>query len=117
MTIPYEQPSIITMVGGIDLNGREGAVIEFGFEDGNGDPVDLTGYLLYFEVEGVLRSLMTTGTTAYFQNITISQADTVALYEAGAREGVGLPFVVRYESIVPPQVLWEGTITVHGYIA
>lgn len=112
--MPYEMPAVINTVGGIDLHGREGVTLEWGFSTN----VDLSGLDLVFEVDTPtpIRIPLTPGATVYRKNFTVSQADVVQIWTAGVPYGAGFKFVVRAENISPPQVYWEGIITIHGYV-
>lgn len=114
--MPYEAPPVINVVGGIDLNGREGVLIEFGYQDANAADIDVSGLALYFEVDGVLRQALTAGNTVFRRLITITQEDVVEIYNAGTPHGASRAFVVRNETAVPPQVLWDGLITIRGFV-
>jgi hypothetical protein len=118
--MPYEQPNPISPVGGIDLHGREGIIIEFGYrEDGETSDRNISGADLYFEVEGVLRKALDPGDNNTRRNVGITQADVDEIWAAGTINNAGeryLPFVVRWETIDPPQVVWEGLVTLRGYI-
>lgn len=111
----YEQSSPVGLTGNITLHGREGVVLEFGYQDNTGAEVDISAKSLYFEVKGVLRTALTAGASNYRKNITITEAHTVAIHAAGAKNGRTLPFVVRNESANPIPVLWQGTITIVGF--
>lgn len=111
----YEQPPPVSMIGHITLHGREGIVLEFAVQNAAGDFIDISTDELWFEVKDVLRTELTAGATNYRRHITITQAHTVAINAAGARNGQSLPFVVRDETADPPDVLWQGNITTVGF--
>lgn len=108
--MPYQMPAVINTVGGIDLHGREGVLLTFKV-----GTLDLSPLDLWFEVDGVLRKQLTPGTAATEKIITISQEDVVAIWEAGVPNGAGVLFAVRAYNLSPPQVFWEGLITIRGY--
>lgn len=111
-----EQPPIIEPVtGNIRINGREGLTIEFGLRDSTGADVNISSADLWFEVKGAVRSALAPGANNFRRNIIISQTDTETISAMGARCGVYLPFDVRLEGVVPPQVYWEGGVTVTGF--
>ncbi len=111
----YEQPAPVSEIGNITLHGREGIVIEFGYQDNTGADVNISATSLYFEVKGVLRTALTAGATNYRKNLTITEAHTAAIYAAGGKNGRTLPFALRNESADPIPVLWQGNITVTGF--
>ena len=115
--MPYEQPAIVSIVAGINLHGREGVILEFGFrEDGVDRPIATAD--LWFEVQGIIRKQLDPGANNLRRNIVITQDETDQIYAAGTIGACGeryLPFCVRWETISPPQVVWEGLVTVRGY--
>lgn len=112
--MPYEQPAVISCVGGIDLHGREGMTLEWGFTP----DVDISGINLVFEVDTPTRIEipLVAGASIYRKNFTITQTNVEAIWFAGSPYGASFKFVVRAPDLTPPQVYWEGLITIHGYV-
>jgi len=118
--MPYEQPNPINNVGGIDLHGREGIVIDFGYrEEGETTDRNISEADLFFEVAGIIRKPLDPGDNSTRREVVITQDETDEIWAAGTINNAGeryLPFVVRWETIDPPQVVWEGLVTIRGYI-
>jgi len=104
--VPYEMPAIINAVGGIDLHGREGVTLQFRFGTS-----DLSVLTLWFEVDRILRKELTAGADAFEKIITLTQDDVTAIWTAGK----SARFAVRAYNLTPPQVLWEGRVTIRAY--
>lgn len=116
----YEMPAPVTCDGDIQINGREGLVISFRWRDADGEYIDLSARTLVFEVkrpgEEPLRIPLTPGEDEFQKFIIITQEDTDAIYAAGRPNGAPVMFVVRLESVSPPDVPWAGVVTILGYV-
>lgn len=106
------QPELIDDDGNIRLHRREGSRFEIAFELPDGTPRDVSAALLFFEVKNEFRKPLESGTAIDNRTLIITREETAQL----STSTKGNPFVLIDETNVPPDVVWEGSIFVRGFV-
>lgn len=90
------------------LHAREGGIAVFDFEDDDGNPRDMTGASIFFEVEGFRKALDAGETSS--QMLLIIDRGELNDFINKKRE-----YVVLDETGVVPHVIVEGNLIVNGW--
>jgi hypothetical protein len=104
-----QRPTVDPQTGDIQLHGRQGFSLPVNFVGANGDPRDMTGLSIYFEVEGKLRLALAAGATVDERVITLSREDVGTLFEGA------FDFAIVDESGALPDTPWKGRISAYGF--
>lgn len=106
-----ETPLVDPRTGNIAVHGRAGFLIDYQVQNpATGQPIDISGYALFFEISPTLRQALAAGPDIYTRTIIVepSAVDALILRTPYA-------FAVRDETFDPPDVPWSGAITVYGF--
>lgn len=105
-----QRPTVDPQTGDIELHGRQGFSLPVNFVDQTtGDPRNVTGLPIFFEVEGKLRLALAAGATADERVIVLSRGEVGALFEGT------YDFAIVDESGAVPDTPWTGRISTYGF--
>jgi hypothetical protein len=108
-TIP-QIPTVDPQTGDIQLHGRQGVYLPLSFADAStGDPRDVTGLPIFFEVDGAFRVELEAGETFDERVVVLSQEQVGEIF-GGAHK-----FALVDESASVPDTPWAGWISTYGY--
>lgn len=103
------QTPLVDQQGNIAIHGRSGASMTLKFQLADGQPRNVSGASIFFEVHNVLRVALGAGQTNDERTLILSRAQVALLS--------GAPRIFDFvdESGTVPEVFWSGNVRVFGF--
>jgi hypothetical protein len=116
---PYTiyQPAWIDGCGNLHFNGRTAATLAIAFQDGAGNPLDVSQSILEFEVQDTFQTLLTPIVGFPDRQLLVLTQSEVALVDISGNPKIGPYFVLRDITTGDDLgvVRWEGMFIVRAY--